>query len=120
MAAYKNLARVERDFRSIKADDLDLWPIWHRLQDRVRAHVLICMLACYLTWHLRQAWAPLTYTGEHPPAPPQTRSRRPPVSVRQCQGRPQDRDQENSPSTASAACLTTWPRSPGTTCATAT
>ena len=70
VAAYKNLARVERDFRSIKADDLDLRPIWHRLQDRVRAHVLICMLACYLTWHLRQAWAPLTYTGEHPPAHP--------------------------------------------------
>ena len=68
MAAYKNLAGVERDFRSIKADDLDLRPIWHRLEDRVRAHVLICMLACYLTWHLRQAWAPLTYTDEHPPA----------------------------------------------------
>jgi hypothetical protein len=68
VTAYKNLAGVERDFRSIKADDLDLRPIWHRLQDRVRAHVLICMLACYLTWHLRQAWAPLTYTDEHPPA----------------------------------------------------
>jgi Transposase DDE domain len=68
VAAYKNLADVERDFRSIKADDLDLRPIWHRLEDRVRAHVLICMLACYLTWHLRQAWAPLTYTDEHHPA----------------------------------------------------
>ena len=68
VAAYKNLAGVERDFRSIKADDLDLRPIWHRLEDRVRAHVLICMLACYLTWHLRQAWAPLTYADEHPPA----------------------------------------------------
>jgi hypothetical protein len=67
VTAYKNLAGVERDFRSIKADDLDLRPIWHRLEDRVRAHVLICMLACYLTWHLRQAWAPLTYTDEHPP-----------------------------------------------------
>jgi DDE family transposase len=67
VAAYKGLSRLERDFRSIKADDLDLRPIWHRLQDRVRAHVLICMLACYLTWHLRQAWAPLTYADEHPP-----------------------------------------------------
>ena len=67
-AAYKGLARLERDFRSIKADDLDLRPIWHRLEDRVKAHVLICMLACYLTWHLRQAWAPLTYADEHPPA----------------------------------------------------
>jgi hypothetical protein len=67
VAAYKGLSRLERDFRSIKADDLDLRPIWHRLDDRVRAHVLICMLACYLTWHLRKAWAPLTYADEHPP-----------------------------------------------------
>ena len=68
VAAYKDLARLERDFRHIKAEDLDLRPIYHRLEDRVRGHVLICMLACYLTWHLRQAWAPLTYTDEHPPA----------------------------------------------------
>jgi Transposase DDE domain len=68
VAAYKDLANLERDFRHIKAEDLDLRPIYHRLEDRVRAHVLICMLACYLTWHLRQAWAPLTYTDEHPPA----------------------------------------------------
>jgi hypothetical protein len=69
VAAYKNLARVERDFRSIKSDDLDLRPVFHRLEERVRAHVLICMLACYLTWHLRRAWAPLTFTGQGPPAP---------------------------------------------------
>ncbi len=68
VSAYKNLARVERDFRSMKADDLDLRPIHHYLSDRVRAHVLICMLACYLSWHLRAALAPLTYTDEHPPA----------------------------------------------------
>jgi hypothetical protein len=68
VAAYKDLARLERDFRHIKAEDLDLRPIYHRLEDRVRGHVLICMLACYLTWHLRQAWAPLTFTDEHPPA----------------------------------------------------
>ncbi|MDT2005670.1 IS1634 family transposase [Rhodococcus opacus] len=65
--AYKNLSRVERDFRSLKAIDLDLRPIHHRLTDRVKGHVLICMLAAYLTWHLRQAWAPLTYTDENPP-----------------------------------------------------
>jgi hypothetical protein len=64
---YKNLAHVERDFRIIKADDLDLRPIHHRLEDRVKAHVLICLLACYLIWHLRTAWAPLTFTDEHPP-----------------------------------------------------
>jgi hypothetical protein len=66
--SYKNLSSVERDFRSIKTDDLDLRPIHHRLSDRVKAHVLICLLGCYLTWHLRKAWAPLTFTDENPPA----------------------------------------------------
>ena len=69
VTAYKNLKYVERDFRSIKADDLDLRPIYHHLEERVKAHVLICMLACYLTWHLRRAWAPLTFTDEDPPVP---------------------------------------------------
>jgi hypothetical protein len=69
VTAYKNLKYAERDFRSIKADDLDLRPVFRRLEERVKAHVLICMLACYLTWHLRQAWAPLTFTDELPPAP---------------------------------------------------
>jgi hypothetical protein len=69
VSAYKNLKYVERDFRHIKSDDLDLRPVFHRLEERVRAHVLICMLACYLTWHLRQAWAPLTFTDETPPTP---------------------------------------------------
>jgi hypothetical protein len=69
VATYKSLARVERDFRSIKSIDLDLRPIHHWTQDRVRAHVFICMLAAYLTWHLRQAWAPLTFTDENRPEP---------------------------------------------------
>jgi hypothetical protein len=68
VTAYKNLKYVERDFRHIKSDDLDLRPVFHRLEERVKAHVLICMLACYLTWHLRRAWAPLTYTDQEPPA----------------------------------------------------
>jgi hypothetical protein len=78
VAAYKNLKYVERDFRHIKSDDLDLRPVFHRLEERVRAHVLICMLACYLTWHLRRAWAPLTFTDENPPIPdnPVTPARR--------------------------------------------
>ena len=67
VVAYKNLSHVERDWRNIKVDDLDLRPIHHRLEDRVKAHVLICMLAEYLTWHLRRALAPLTYTDETPP-----------------------------------------------------
>ena len=68
VTAYKNLKHVERDFRSIKSDDLDLRPVFHRLEERVKTHVLICMLAAYLTWHLRQAWAPLTFTDQNPPA----------------------------------------------------
>jgi hypothetical protein len=70
VTAYKNLKYVERDFRHIKADDLDLRPVFHRRERRVKGHVLICMLAAYLTWHLRQAWAPLTYTDQDPPAQP--------------------------------------------------
>jgi hypothetical protein len=65
--AYKRLANVERDFRSLKTVDLDIRAIHHRLEDRVRGHVLICMLAAYLVWHLRQAWAPLCFTDEQPP-----------------------------------------------------
>jgi hypothetical protein len=69
VSAYKNLKYVERDFRHLKADDLDLRPVYHHLEERVRAHVLICVLACYLIWHLRRAWAPLTFTDESPPEP---------------------------------------------------
>src|ERR1035437_7920410 len=78
VTAYKNLKYVERDFRHIKSDDLDLRPVFHRLEKRVKGHVLICMLAAYLTWHLRQAWAPLTYTDDDPPvqANPVTPARR--------------------------------------------
>jgi transposase len=65
---YKNLKYVERDFRTIKIDDLDVRPIRHYLAGRVEAHLLICMLAAYLTWHLRKAFAPLTFTDENIPA----------------------------------------------------
>lgn len=67
VTAYKNLSRVERDFRTIKADDLGLRPIFHHLTGRVRAHILICMLAAYVVWHLRRALAPLTFTDENIP-----------------------------------------------------
>ena len=66
---YKNLKYVERDFKTIKIDDLDIRPIRHYLAARVEAHLLICMLAAYLTWHLRKAFAPLTFTDEDIPAP---------------------------------------------------
>lgn len=68
VATYKSLANVERDFRSLKSIDLDLRPIHHHTETRVRSHVFICMLAAYLVWHLRKAWAPLTYTDEDKPA----------------------------------------------------
>ena len=68
IAEYKNLAFVERDFRIIKVDDLDLRPVRHYLENRVRAHVFLCMLASYLTWHLRETLAELTFKDEHVPA----------------------------------------------------
>src|SRR3954469_11554727 len=68
--SYKGLEQVERAFGTFKGPELQIRPIHHRLQDRVRAHVLLCMLAYYLTWHLRQAWAPLLFTDEQPPVAP--------------------------------------------------
>src|SRR6266545_3545580 len=65
--AYKNLANVERDFRSLKTVDLDLLQIPPHTETRVRAHVFLCALAGYLVWHLREALAPLTFTDEQPP-----------------------------------------------------
>jgi hypothetical protein len=67
VGAYKALSHVERDFRHLKVDDIDLRPIHHRLEARVRCHVFVCMLASYLVWHLREALAPLTFTDEAPP-----------------------------------------------------
>lgn len=69
VTTYKSLANVERDFRSIKSIDLNLRPIHHWTETRVRAHVFLCMLAAYLVWHLRKAWAPLTFTDENRPDP---------------------------------------------------
>ena len=69
VTTYKSLANVERDFRSLKAIDLDLRPIYHWTSDRVRAHMFICMLAAYIIWHLRKAWAPLTFTDQNRPHP---------------------------------------------------
>jgi hypothetical protein len=65
--SYKLLARVEQAFRSLKSVDLQVRPIRHRLADRVRAHVFICMLAYYVCWHLERAWAPLLFRDEEPP-----------------------------------------------------
>ena len=65
---YKSLANVERAFRSLKTIDLKVRPIHHRLEKRVRSHLFLCMLAYYVEWHMRQAWAPLTFTDTDQPA----------------------------------------------------
>jgi transposase len=66
--AYKQLAVVERAFRSLKTVDLEVRPIHHRRPQRVRAHVLLCMLAYYLEWHMRQALAPILFDDHDKPA----------------------------------------------------
>ena len=65
--AYKGLAGVERAFRSLKTVDLELRPVFHWTAPRVRAHVLLCMLAYYVEWHMRQSLAPMLF-DEHDPA----------------------------------------------------
>jgi len=59
--AYKDLAKVERALRCLKTVDLHVRPIYHWLDDRIRAHVLLCMLAYYVEWHLRQRWAAILF-----------------------------------------------------------
>ena len=59
--SYKSLSLVERGFRCIKTVDLHVRPVYHRLEDRVRAHVFLCMLAYYLEWHMRQKLAPMLF-----------------------------------------------------------
>jgi transposase len=59
--SYKALAHVERAFRSLKTVDLKVRPIHHRTADRVWAHILLCMLAYYIEWHMRQAWRELMF-----------------------------------------------------------
>ncbi len=111
VTAYKNLKYVERDFRHIKSDDLDLRPVFHRLEERVKAHVLICMLACYLTWHLRRAWAPLTFTDQDPPQQdnPVTPARR---SVRAQAKASGQHDPAGQPCHSFRACSSTRPPDP--------
>jgi transposase len=64
VASYKSLSGVERAFRSLKTVDLHVRPIHHRLPDRVRAHILLCMLAYYVEWHMRQCLAPILFDDD--------------------------------------------------------
>src|SRR6266566_4896433 len=65
--AYKLLVKVERAFRSFKSIDLQMRPIRHWAENRVRAHIFLCMLAYYVQWHLEQSWAPLLFKDDEPP-----------------------------------------------------
>jgi len=78
---YKSLANVERAFRSLKTIDLKVRPIHHRLAERVRSHIFLCMLAYYVEWHMREAWRPLMFAdtdqeakATRDPVAPATRS----------------------------------------------
>lgn len=62
--SYKLLSQVERAFRSLKTIDLEVRPIRHRLEDRVKAHIFLCMLAHYVAWHMMEAWRPLLFSDE--------------------------------------------------------
>ncbi len=64
VGAYKSLSQVERAFRSLKTVDLEIRPIYHRLSDRVKAHVFLCMLAYYVEWQMKRKLAPLLYAEE--------------------------------------------------------
>jgi transposase len=77
---YKSLALVERAFRCLKGVDLLVRPIFHRTEDHVRAHIFLCMLAYYVEWHMREAWAPLLFHDEDLS---QDRKQRDPVATAQ-------------------------------------
>ena len=65
VAAYKSLANVERAFRSMKTVDLNVRPVFHYSEQRVRAHVFLCMLAYYVGWHMRARLKPMLFDDEH-------------------------------------------------------
>ena len=87
MRAYKQLKEVERAFRTFKGPELEIRPIHHRLEHRVRAHVFLCMLAFYLEWHLRQAWARADLPRRTPAATARPRRQSDPLARRPAQGR---------------------------------
>jgi transposase len=79
--SYKSLAQVERAFRTLKGMDLLIRPIHHRTEDRVPAHIFLCLLAYYVEWHLRRVWAPLLFQDEQLD---EQRWQRDPVSPASC------------------------------------
>src|ERR1039458_3413017 len=112
ITACKNLKYAGRDLAVIKTGDPGLRPIYHYLDKRVRAHVLIAMLAAYLTWHLRAALAELTCTDQHIPEPasPVAPARRSPRAKAKDAAR---RSEARLPSASTATCSATCPHSTG-------
>jgi hypothetical protein len=111
VARYKNLADVERFFRTLNSE-LDVRPIRHRLADRVRAHMFLRMLSYYISWHMKQVLAPscLSTTTNPPPSPNVPTPSRP----HNAPMRPWPKPRVNAPSrtpqyTASPACSPIWP-----------
>ena len=124
VARYKNLADVERFFRTLNSE-LDVRPIRHRLADRVRAHMFLRMLSYYLSWHMKQALAPILFQDNDKPAAAAKRAN--PVAAAQRSDQALGKPRVNAPTTtppctASPACWPTWPLSvptrfsPTTTC----
>ena len=114
---YKSLSQAERAFRSIKTVDLEIRPIHHRLSDRVRAHVLLCMLAYYLEWHIARRWLPFCSTIiSAPRLPPRDpRSSHPRSGPRPLAARPLQSAQLTAcRSTASSPCSLSSPPSRAT------
>jgi len=83
---YKKLTSVERAFRSMKTVDLKIRPIYHRLENRVRAHIFLCMLAYYVEWHMREAWRSILFADDDKPTrtDPVARAERSERAVRKC------------------------------------
>ena len=85
---YKGLARVERAFRCLKGLDLRVRPIYLRTEEHVRAHIFLCLLAYYVEWHLRRAWAELLFEDEQLPS---ARAVRDPVAPARASGQAQQK-----------------------------
>ncbi|EUA73237.1 putative transposase [Mycobacterium xenopi 4042] len=114
---YKDLADVERFFRTLNSE-LDVRPIRHRLAERVRAHMFLRMLSYYISWHMKQALAPILFADNDKPAAAAKRTD--PVAPPNAPIKPSPRPPANAPKTthrctASPACSPTWPPSAPTT-----
>jgi hypothetical protein len=119
--AYKSLSGVEHAFRSLKTVDLELRPVFHWTAPRVRAHVLLCMLAYYLEWHMRQSLAPMLFDEPDPPAreaqwtSPVAKAEPSPAARRKAaRKRTELRMASHSRCTASTPCSAISPPSPAT------